>query len=324
MKKIILSTIILCGSLLSFGQNNKVSFVDYCKKNNIFNHLEAGLTLGTTGIGIDLGAPITDWVKMRMGISYFPQATFPFDFNLTQYSDGVVTEDNFDHVSEMMEKITGYEIDKMVRIDGKPNLFNFKMLFDVYPFKNNRHWHFTAGFFLGPKRIAKGINTMNEMTSLMSLNLYNRMYDYFTTTDFFDTPIYGDIYLDPEVADMLKQTFEEYGRLGIHVGDFRDGQPYIMQPDKHGMVTVNAYVNVLRPYLGFGYGGAISKDKRWNVSVDAGVMFWGGSPNLVTHDGVSLTHDVVDIKGKVGDKVDLITSIKVYPVLDFRISYTIF
>jgi hypothetical protein len=53
-------------------------------------------------------------------------------------------------------------------------------------------------------------------------------------------------------------------------------------------------------------------------------MFWGGTPDLITHDGVNLTKDVKDAKGKVGDWIDLIGGFKVYPVLSVRFTKTIF
>ena len=62
----------------------------------------------------------------------------------------------------------------------------------------------------------------------------------------------------------------------------------------------------------------------WQVSFDAGAMFWGGTPDLYTHDGTNLTKDVENIKGKVGDWVDILGAIKVYPVLSVRFTKTIF
>ena len=38
----------------------------------IFDHVSAGLVIGTTGIGIDVAAPITDYVQVRAGYNFFP------------------------------------------------------------------------------------------------------------------------------------------------------------------------------------------------------------------------------------------------------------
>lgn len=41
-------------------------------------------------------------------------------------------------------------------------------------------------------------------------------------------------------------------------------------------------VNSFRPYLGFGYGGRLFKKKDdFRISFDAGVMFWGGTPQIL-------------------------------------------
>jgi hypothetical protein len=53
-------------------------------------------------------------------------------------------------------------------------------------------------------------------------------------------------------------------------------------------------------------------------------MFWGGAPDVYTHDGTNLTRDVEDIYGKVGRYMDVASAMKVFPVLNARISYRIF
>ena len=92
-----------------------------------------------------------------------------------------------------------------------------------------------------------------------------------------------------------------------------------------GDVNVIPFANSFKPYLGFGYGGRLLKDRDdWHVSFDAGAMFWGGTPSLYTHDGVNLTKDIEGAKGKVGDWIDFIGGFKVYPVLSVRFTKTIF
>ncbi len=58
-------------------------------------------------------------------------------------------------------------------------------------------------------------------------------------------------------------------------------------------------VNNFRPYLGFGYGGKLSNrsDRNW-ISFDCGAMFVGGTPRIITHDGVDLAKDVKNILEK--------------------------
>jgi hypothetical protein len=128
------------------------------------------------------------------------------------------------------------------------------------------------------------------------------------------------------------------GRLGFAVGYFKHdiidefgdvihktGERYIVEPDKRGMVTVTAKSNSFKPYLGFGYGGRLVKQRDdWHVSFDCGAMFWGGTPDLYMHDGINLIDDVERVSGQVGTYVDLFNAFKVFPVLSFRITKRIF
>lgn len=103
------------------------------------------------------------------------------------------------------------------------------------------------------------------------------------------------------------------------------GTPYRVVPDENSMVKAWAYANRLKPYIGFGYGGRLlKKDDSWHVSFDCGAMFWGGVPKIVTHDGTDLVNDVENVRGKVGDYVDLIKKFQVFPVLNLRITKRIF
>lgn len=94
----------------------------------------------------------------------------------------------------------------------------------------------------------------------------------------------------------------------------------MMMPDKDGTVSAKAFVNSFRPYLGFGYGGALSADGKWQASFDAGVQFWGGAPKVTTHDGTVL-NDLYHLRGKVETYMNLMKAIPIYPTIDFRISY---
>jgi hypothetical protein len=44
----------------------------------------------------------------------------------------------------------------------------------------------------------------------------------------------------------------------------------------------------------------------------------------MTHEGIDLAKDVEDIGGKVGSYVKFVKGIKVYPVINLRITRTIF
>lgn len=106
---------------------------------------------------------------------------------------------------------------------------------------------------------------------------------------------------------------------------YHEGEAYRMVPDENSMAKAWAYVNRVKPYLGVGYKGRLLKSEdRWQIGFDAGVLFWGGSPNIVTHDGTSLTKDVRDMHGRVGTYVDILKSFKVFPILNLTLTRRLF
>lgn len=304
-------------------QQHEPEYVSPISRSVLFRHLDLGVSVGTTGLGINFASGITENIRVRAGFDFIPRFTVPLSFSLQSYTDGGVHSGNFATMQNYMKRLTGIDVDDRVEMDGKPLMYNFKLIFDVYPWAD-KGWRFSAGMYIGSKKVAKSLNTMGEMPSLLAVNIYNHFYDYFMETDFYETPIYGDFYLDPFLVEDVRADLEENGHMGIHIGDFKDGKPYMMQPDKDGMVKASAYANVFRPYVGLGYTGPLTKNKRLNFDVDCGMMMWGGSPSIVTHDGVDLTSEVVNIKGKPGDYVDFFKGIKVYPVLTFTLSYRLF
>lgn len=293
---------------------------------NLFNHLDGSITLGTTGVGVDLAMPIGKSVQVRTGFTFFPhyEQTLHFDVQVGDDNDPTVQDEKFNKLSQTLNEMMGFEVDRTVDMKGKPTMKNFKLLVDVFPF-HNKKWHVTTGFFWGPSTIAKAENAAYDATSLVSVAIYNNMYEKVLNSYENDVPFMSmggaDLYADDE----LYEKFKYWGRMGVHVGDFEDGKPYRMEPDADNMVKCKAKVNNFRPYLGFGYGGKLSNrsDRNW-ISFDCGAMFWGGTPKLITHDGVNLTKDVRDITGKVGDYVSLFKGIKVYPVLELRLTHRIF
>ncbi len=294
---------------------------------NIFNHLDVGVTLGSTGIGIDLSTHLTDRFRIRAGVDYTPHIEVPMSFSLQSYTaDGGVNVGNFDKLQGYMKSLTGIDVDDKVEMNGTPTMTNAKLLVDYFPWAS-KGWRVTAGFYVGSRKIAKAVNTMGEMPSLLAVNIYNNFYDRIMDDAIYDEPIYsganGDVYLDPFMIDEMREKFQNTGRMGIHVGDFKDGKPYMMQPDSDGTVSARAFVNSFKPYLGLGYTSNLDPSHRFKLDVDCGVMMWGGSPKLIAHDGTVIT-DLENIKGKPGDYVDIMNTFSVYPVLSVRFSCRLF
>lgn len=336
MKKLMIAIAAACMVTMAQAQHSNQS-ESWFKRNQVFQNLDVSVVAGTTGIGIDVASKIGSSVQLRAGYDYMPRfhksIYFPVEVGgepAKKYdANGNRVESNFDRLSKMLHDLTGFNVDDEIEMVGKPTVNNFKFLVDVFPFRN-KHWHVSAGFYWGPSQFAYAENSTRAMTSLLAVSMYNQLWE--KCHD--DLPIISidgdgtpqnpgmDVYL----SEAYRQRIDNYGRMGFRVGDNKKtGEPYVMEPGADGMVKVRAKSNNFKPYLGFGYGGRLMKNRNdWQVSFDAGAMFWGGTPDLYTHDGTNLTKDVNHITGKVGDWVDFLGGIKVYPVLNVRFTKTIF
>ena len=333
--------------LESNSQSNYIPVFQYWKEHDIFQHLDVSLTAGTTGIGIDVASPITKWAQLRLGYEFMPRFTKIMKFDMTiggkpvrSYDeDGNREETTFDRMKDFLYEFTGYDIEDHADMIGKPTINNLKVLVDVFPFKNNRNWHFTAGFYWGPSKFAEAENTTETMVSLVSAGIYNSMYEKAIAgeplIDFSKFPDLPDVTYN--LPDAVIKKFESFGRLGFAVGyyshdmidsngfEHNAGERYIVEPNEDCMVLVEAKSLSFKPYFGFGYGGRLMKNRDdWKISFDCGAMFWGGTPDLIVHDGVNLTKDVENINGQVGTYVDILKAFKVYPVLSLRLTKRIF
>lgn len=121
----------------------------------------------------------------------------------------------------------------------------------------------------------------------------------------------------------MAQKMQDYGRIGVYVGNDDEGDPYVMEPDELAMLSAKAKVNRFKPFVGFGYDGAISKDRRFRLGFDCGALFWGGSPKIITHDGTDISR-LHNLWGNVDKYTRLIKAFPVMPILNLRLSYTLF
>ena len=370
MKKTLIGLLLVGWPLIGVAQNNDqeenkskyIPVFQYWKEHNIFQHLDVSLNAGTTGIGIEVSSPIGDYLKLRAGYEFTPRVNINMNFNAIIGEKAAATSETFAKMSNFLREFSGYEVDDHINMIGKPTLNNVKLLVDVFPFKNNKHWHFTAGIYWGPSRIAFADNDAKAMTSLLSLGIYNRMWEHAMAMEpMVDWTAAG---ISPETQQQyhlniipteIYDKIKSYGRMGFGLGYYKNdiygvyekdvfdidgrrihkagqegllhaaGELYVLEPGSDGMVHVTAKSNPLKPYIGFGYGGRLIKgDDNWQISFDAGALFWGGTPDLYTHDGINLTKDVTGIEGQVGSYIDFFNGLKVYPVLSVKITRTIF
>ena len=321
---------------------------DYFKK--YFQHLDVGVNLGTTGIGVDVSMPVHDIVCLRTGFNYMPRVEVPMTFGIQVGDDPATSDSKFAKMASVLQDLTGNPVSDHVDMIGKAKMWNWNFLVDVYPLKNNKHWRVTAGFFLGPSTIAESYNKTESMASLVAVGIYNNMYNKLhgktkrelASVKLVDLsvlgPEYKDLYFDIDMLYALQQGFDAAGRMGVILGTYvndvldkdgnvihKKGEYYMMTPDDDDMVKADLKVNAFKPYIGLGYEGRLVKgNDRLKISVDGGIMLWGGKPSLITHDGTDLIHDVEGITDKPGDYVNAISKLAVFPTLSVRFAYTIF
>jgi len=311
------------------------------QKKNILNHLDASVTVGSTGLGFDLAMPIGEYVQLRTGAAFFPHVKLKMTYGLEMTGDGDEENENdtpategmtsFEKAARVLKETTGREVSPTVSMWAMPRYNNFKLLIDVFPFKDRR-WHVTAGFYLGNRNFARAYNRTEDMPNLLSVNLYNHLIDKLKEG--------GDIFSwegeAVSIPEQLKASALRNGYIAVPFGVlkndvekdgqvvFHKGETYYVMPAEDNMIHTEGYINKFKPYIGFGYGGHLFKGSDTMISFDTGVMFWGGSPKLVTHDGVDLVHDLPKIRGSVGRTVDFVKTFTVFPVINIRLTQRIF
>lgn len=297
----------------------------YWHPGNTFSHLDLALSVGSTGIGIELASPLCEIAQVRLGYEIMP----PFRRKLTsdvmvgneksiQYDEnGNRIRTNFEKVRDMMYSQLGYDMMDHIDMTGTLTMNNFKFLVDIFPLMGNHNLHVTLGFYWGPSQIAKIKHNSNSAATLQSVSAYNKLYD--ATPD-----------VDP---------YKTYGRAGFLMGKYahdvmgadgttvlvKTGDDYKMTAGETGEIYIPVKTNAFRPYLGIGYEGNILKKREdLKFAVTGGVVFWGGTPSMITPDGVNLTKDVTDITGKTGSYVDLMSKLIICPAITVRVIKTLF
>ncbi len=170
------------------------------------------------------------------------------------------------------------------KVDGK-------ILIDGYPFGSKSSFHITAGLFFGNSE--------------------------FLTVDLKEDP---NVPIDG----------------GIVPPADRNPIGYAIDPDENGIIKLRMKYNSVKPYIGIGIGRAVPKaGKRIAVAADLGVQFHGtpkvqayspegtGWMDIEAEDFYSIVEkekDQEDIK----DAFDIIEKVKVWPVLNIRITGRIF
>lgn len=290
------------------------------------HQFEVAATAGTTGVGVDVSMRLNEHLGVRAGMSYMPEVKYrlPLTFALQEGFEHKLTEEerkNYrEKQKEMMQALndfTGMQFDNQVNVHMIPTLWQGKLLIDWHPLRN-KSWFVSAGFYFGPSMVGKAYNYDEDTAFLLTLNGYNAIWQHVVNEE----PVIqvGDQFV--EFSPAVNKRIKNLGHASFYIGPKKDGTYYHATPTPEGTVHSECYVNRFRPYLGFGHRRAIGQSGRCTLGVECGAIFWGGTPDVITHDGVNLTHDMERIvKGNLRHLVEGIAALKVYPVIEVRLGW---
>jgi len=271
---IILSAIIISASVAKAQNVDKLH-----AEEGLFNHLSVGLSTGLTGTGIDVAMPVHKLVTVKAGFSGWGVGDIKFKAinTATEITQMQMVEEDAIKQAQMVDK---------VELAVKPKFWNFFVLGEVHPFKN-QPFYFTAGLFFGSQTFMHFRNT-NE-------GALGFLYD-----------------ANQKVEDYNQLYHTNYPPVGLKFGD------YVFTADEQGNIDVRMKTNAVKPYIGVGAGQNIAKTHRVSLAVEAGLMFWGTPKFLLNND--------VEIKsnGSNSGVTSILSWLKAWPNLEIRVAYKIF
>lgn len=104
-----------------------------------FQHMSISVNAGTLGVGVQLAAPVNQYLSLRTGLMML-KYTYDYDYkDVIEYDGG--------HYGQ-------YEYDLEIPMAAKANMVNGMLMADVFPFRNRR-FHITGGFYMGTSDIIK-------------------------------------------------------------------------------------------------------------------------------------------------------------------------
>lgn len=283
---------------------------------NIFNHMAVGVELGTTGIGVEVAAPVTNYVQVRAGVSIMPTIKakdISIDIsakdadwnNVKKTVTDLQAADVYSYISAEDKKLVdgftqylGSSLPHDVLINGEVGMTNFKFLVDVYPFKGS--FHLTAGVYTSKSQFAEVYTTNCQ--------------DQFNALTYFNQNLAGKTIKATTPLGEVPYTFGK--KIGVEMGD------YLLEPNGN---EVRGFVKVggVKPYVGLGFGRAVPQKHRLAFNFDLGAMLWGSPKIYVAQKNGEVQLDESGIDGD-GGIIKTVSKINVFPCMTFRLTGRIF
>ena len=279
MKHIIHNLTILIAMIFAAAGTQAQNADKIHAKDGLFNHLSIGLNTGLTGAGIDVAMPVHKIVTVRAGISGWNIGDIKFKAinTASEITSMQMVEEDAIRRAQIVDK---------VELAANPNFWNFYLLGEMHPFKN-QPFYFSAGLFVGSQNFVHFRNT-NE-------GALGFLYD-----------------ANQKVEDYNRLYRTNYPPIGLKFGD------YIFTADENGNIDVRMKTNAVKPYIGVGFGQHLAKTHRVSLAVDAGLLFWG-TPKFVLNNGTE-----IDSSGRNSGITGALKWLKAWPNIQVRVAYKIF
>ena len=311
--KFIISIILL---LSSFTTVNAESILRKAQSRGYFTHIEGAFTAGTTGLGFDVGFPLQEWGRLRIGGVWRPRGHYS-----DEYAVHVKDEAQWEQFGALMSIFIGVQPEKYVEMEGKSSMNNFKLLVDFFPIKKHRNFHITVGFFLGNSNFVEAMNTSRGSNTVAAIKSYNTLLQRAINGEDIDFSVLG-LSLNKSDSKKLYEKLIDMEEVTIPLGERTDANSnktvVNATINDKDVIEITAKVNSFKPYIGAGYEIPITKDKRTKIGIEAGILIWGGKPKVEAFEGLSNVagHNTEDYL-KSADKYS------VYPEASIRISQRI-
>ena len=248
-------------------------------EDGLLNHLSVGLTTGLTGVGIDVAMPVHKLVTVRAGFSGWGIGNIKFKAinTATEITEMQMVEEEAVNRARLVDK---------VELAAKPNFWNFFVLGEVHPFKN-QPFYFSAGLFFGSQNFIHFRNTNEGALGFL-------------------------YYANQLVGDYNRIFRTNYPPIGLKFGD------YVFTADENGNIDVNMKMNAVKPYIGVGFGQHFAKKHRVSLALDAGLLFWGTPKFMLNND------TEIKSSGRNSGISGALSWLKAWPNLQIRVAYKIF